>query len=130
MKEVILTEEQLQEKLAYWQKVLRLSDWVISAKITRERDFSRGGRAGEIEWVIHNKTAAVRMLDSVDYPEGLIEDQDMEQTLVHELLHLHLAPIRYNYGNNEDVYEIFEEQAIDSIATALVRVSRENGDRS
>lgn len=130
MQEVILTEEQLQERLAYWQKVLRLSDWIVDVNITRERDMTRTGIAAEVEWTLQKKMASIRILDAVDYPTGLMDTQDMEQSLVHELLHLHLAPISDHFSNDNDIYNLFEEQAIDSIADALVRVSRENGDSS
>lgn len=130
MQEVILTEEQLQEKLAYWQKILRLSDWIITVRIARERDMNLSGCAGEISWSLNNKAASIRILDEIDCPQDLMYPQDMEKTLVHELLHLHLAPVSECYGKNEDIYSLFEEQAIESISHALVRVSRENGDRS
>ncbi|MFD1450845.1 hypothetical protein [Oceanobacillus sojae] len=128
MQEVILTEEQLQEKLAYWQKILRLSDWIITVRIARERDMNLSGCAGEISWSLNNKAASIRILDEIDCPQDLMYPQDMEKTLVHELLHLHLAPISDHFSNDNDIYTVFEEQAIDCIADALVRVSRENGD--
>lgn len=57
------------------------------------------GCNGECEWQLKTKIATIRILDPIDYPENLIIEQDMEKTLVHELLHLHFAPL---YADTDD----------------------------
>lgn len=120
MKEVIFTQDQLQEKLLEWQKRLRLQDWIIKVKLVRERDMNLDGVQGEVFWVIEKKMATIRILDPIDYPPNEMEPQDMENILVHELLHLHFAPLRY-----DDFSEIAEEQAIESITSGIIASYRE-----
>lgn len=120
--EVIYTDEQLKEKLAYWQKRLRLNDWIVKVEIARQREFSTSDRLGEVTFNIHTKTALIKILNPVDYDDW--DKQDMENTLVHELLHLHFAYIHYHFGKNSDFYEMFEEQAIESIASGLISAER------
>jgi hypothetical protein len=74
---------------------------------------------GECDWVLPRKEAIIRILDPVDYPENKIFTQDMERTLVHELLHLHFAPLAIH-----DTDEILLEQAMHGIDGALVRLNR------
>jgi hypothetical protein len=123
MEEVILTQEELEQNLQEWQKRLRLQDWIIDAKIKRDRDLP-GNVEASVNWVLTKKMASISILDPMDYPPDAMVPQDMENSLVHELLHLHLAPIS-NYGN-DDNYQIFEEQAIESIASGLIAAYREN----
>ncbi|WP_157800947.1 hypothetical protein [Bacillus solitudinis] len=122
MQEVILSQEELEERLAYWQEKLRLRDWIITIRIVREKEMDPN-RAAEISWTLSKKMASVRILDPIDYPDGLMAMQDMENSLVHELLHLHFAPIHEDAHDREH-YEVFEEQAIESITHGLIAVAR------
>lgn len=105
-KEVIFTDEQLQEKLKQWQERLRLQDWLVKVKIGRQREMQLN-RLGEISFNTHTKTARITILDPIDYDDW--GKQDMENTLVHELLHLHFSGISIHFGNNSDVYGMLEE---------------------
>jgi hypothetical protein len=116
------TDAEVQEACKHWKKVLRLQDWITKAGLYRERDMKLGGCNGECEWQLKTKIATIRILDPLDYPEGLIMEQDMEKTLVHELLHLHFAPL---YADTEDAsIDNAQEQAIDCIAHALINLAR------
>jgi hypothetical protein len=116
------TDEELQEACENWKKRLRLQDWITVPKIVRERDMAVCNRNGECEWQLKTKIASIRILDPLDYPEDLIMSQDMETVLVHELLHLHFAPL---YADTQDTsIDDAQEQAIDCIAMALVNLSR------
>lgn len=122
MTEVIFTQEELQEKLEIWQKRLRLQDWIIQVRIVREREMKLEGCQAEVSWTLENKTATIRMLDPLDYPPDSNIQQDMEDSLIHELLHLHLAPIT---GQDVDgVFRIAEEQAIESITSGIIACIR------
>src|SRR5690625_2812996 len=122
MSEVIFNKEQLEQKLKYWQSKLRLNDWKINAQITRDKDMSQRDRLGEVEYNIYKKEAFIRILDPVDYDD--YGKQDMENTLVHELLHIHFSGICYHFGKNDDVYNVLEEQAIESITSGLISLER------
>lgn len=118
--------EKLMDACKEWQKVLRLQDWTISASIERGRDISMADVQGECNWTIQSKMAKIKVLDATDYEDSLMVEQDMEKTLVHELLHLHAAPFdnfAYNSLENTSL-----EQAIDAIANALVNTKREAND--
>ena len=112
---VIFTEKQLRQKCAEWQKRLRLQDWGIFVKTARQAEMQCGGQ-GECEWVLKRKEATIVLVDPIDYPLELV-DQDMEETLVHELLHLHFVILQPKDGTAEDTAL---EQAIVCIAGALV----------
>ena len=123
MKEVIFSQEELQEKLKTWQKRLRLQDWIIKVHIVRGRDMKLEECQAEVSWTIAKKTATVRIIDPLDYPSDVTDPQDMENSLIHELLHLHLAPI--TGGDVDGVFHIAEEQAIESITSGIISCIRE-----
>ena len=116
-----MTEESLKTLLTEWQKRLRLQDWDIFVKTARQVEMQCGGQ-GECEWVLKRKEATIVLVDPIDYPPELV-DQDMEETLVHELLHLHFVILQPKDGTAEDTAL---EQAIVCIAGALVKLKREN----
>lgn len=118
---IFKNDEELHEKLIEWQKRLRLQDWVVKVKIARNKDVAEKSQ-GHCNWVIQKKMATIIILDPLDYPDDTMHPQDMEQTLVHELLHLHFAPFDDEVDTPK---EIAIEQATDCIAYALVNIHRE-----
>ncbi len=115
------TQEQIDAALAYWQRILRLQDWDVKAKVKR-----RGDSQGHIIIVHESKKAQIILLDPVDWDPETDWDQDHEKTLVHELVHLHVTPILRGLDRPDDgSRDILEEQAVDLIAEAFVRVKRE-----
>lgn len=63
----------------------------------------------------------IRHPDEVD-PESLLP-YDMEKTLVHELLHIHFAPF-FEDDPSQKLKNLAQEQAIENIARALVKLKR------
>lgn len=120
---MVLSQEELEQKLSYWQKRLRLQDWLIEVRIARVREMDQDC-AAQVNWVLPKKMATIYVLDQIDYPPDITGERDMENDLVHELLHLHLAPIHDHYGKDCSMYSMFEEQAIESIAFGLVDSER------
>lgn len=120
--ECVLTKEELQERLAHWQKVLRLQDWDVKVVVVRASQMECGGNAGENTWQLSTKTALIKLCDPVDWPEDTRWEQDMEETLVHELLHLHMALFQPEHDTLEHA---MMEQAICCIATGLVALHRQ-----
>ncbi|GIO33249.1 hypothetical protein J2TS6_43900 [Paenibacillus albilobatus] len=128
MQEVILTEEELRAKCAEWQKILRLQDWIVDVGISRRRDMNLENAQAEIVPSLQKRMASVRILDSVDYPPDCSEPQDMELSLVHELLHIHLFPL---FADREDEMRLIaEEQAIEAISRGLVYLYRKGGEQN
>lgn len=124
--EVILTEEELRAKCAEWQKILLLQDWIITIRIRRERDFLNADANAEIVPSLPKRMATISILDPVDYPPDVSEPQDMELSLVHELLHIHLFPL---FADREDEMRLVsEEQAIEAISRGLIALARRGGE--
>lgn len=122
MSEVIglLSDEQIKEKLPEWQKILRLQDWDVGVKLVRARDMGEGN-LGEVKTNSEHKRAEISLLDPVDHDPVRQISYDMEETLVHELLHLHFDPF---LAKDETSEATAQEQAINAMATALVTLKR------
>ena len=103
----------MKKKLKYWQKRLRLQDWDITIKKAKPKRLEIKGAVGRVEYSVDSKVATILI------SEKLKSKKEIERTIIHELLHLHLAPIsQFCEG---DCYETFEEQAIESITKALLK---------
>src|ERR1700677_3731773 len=81
------------EKLWAWQKRLNLQDWKITIALARAIEL-KPKTLGNIHWDTDKKTAIIHVLDPADYHlpfDAML--QDMEFTVVHELIHLELSPV-------------------------------------
>jgi len=105
-----------------WQKVLGLDAWRVKVKLCRARDFNVEGRQGEIIFDRKRLEADIKIIDPQDYPPGELFPQDIEQTLVHELLHLVWAVTQVDAGTEEYVQW---EAAIHLTARAMMTLRRE-----
>jgi len=114
------TQEELDQALAYWQKVLQLQDWEVKASVERKKDITLDDVDAMVSWYFTHKKAIVRLLDPIDYNE--LFDQDHEYSLVHELLHLHFAG--FDTTAKESLEEKLLEQCINALSTALVSLKR------
>lgn len=114
-----MDQAELDDLATEWRKTLRLRDWDVKVKLKRIFDLHEQDILGECNWVLSKKCAVVGVLDPQDYDPAFVRPYDPEQTLVHELLHLHFAPFTTDDG---PTYE--QEQAIDCIAGALVEAKR------
>jgi hypothetical protein len=79
------------------------------------------GMQGCVDITWSRKEAVVSILDPVDYPPDSAWEQDMEQVLVHELLHLHFPEPEGN-----DLHMLYE-QGVQMTALALVDLKRQGG---
>lgn len=111
------------ERLSFWQGRLNLQDWRISVDVVRAGEL-KPHTLGNVHWDRDKKTAIIRVLDPADYhlpaPDVL---PDIEFTVVHELLHLELAPVLAPLQRN-DADRREEEHAVNQIASALLRLDR------
>jgi len=119
----LLAQSFAQEKLWAWQKRLNLQDWHISVVVARASDL-KPKTLGNIHWDLDKKTAVIRVLDPADYrlPLPAMLD-DMEFTVVHELIHLDLAPVLSDLQRN-DANRREEEYAVNHMAEALLKLDR------
>ena len=116
----VVTNEQVHDWLHLWQRRLRLEDWKIDVKIVRIWDLEQG-TLGHIDWSIPHKTATIKVLNPSDYelPKDKIPT-DMELSIVHELVHLHLSALPLNKASRNA-----EEQVVSMIADALVSLEHQ-----
>ncbi len=100
-----VSRAQLRSLVRKWQRILRLQDW----RVTVDYDGDMWDDWGEVTWDIEAKTAHIR-INPVSPPE---------ETIIHELLHLHAAPLGDLKGYKSDTLE----QMIELTAGALYELS-------
>lgn len=115
-------DKQLQDSLEEWQKILRLQDWIVQAKVVRARDMILDESAAAVSWTYSKRMASIQLLDPLDYTSELMEEQDHEISLVHELLHLHYAG--FETTSRGTVEHALMEQSIEATSRALVYLKR------
>jgi hypothetical protein len=115
------TGEFLNARLAFWQQRLNLQEWKLSVLASHPSEL-KPETLGNIHWDTPTKTAVVRVLSISDYkmacPAAL---DDMELTVIHELVHLTLSPLRSSTTNRAD-----EEHTVNQIADALLKLDRQS----
>src|SRR2546426_5444103 len=111
----VVSEEQVHDWLHLWQKRLHLEDWKVDVKIVRIWDLEQG-TLGHIDWSVPHRTATIKVLNPSDYelPKDKIP-ADVELSIVHELVHLHLSVLPLNRSTRNA-----EEQVVSMLADALV----------
>ena len=122
------TSEQLAAAGAEWMKILRLGEWDVTFALKRTSQMSQSTRLGETAWRANHRKAHVSVLDKIDADE-LDKENDQEQVLVHELLHLRLADLDVTFRPEADspLSNVFDQQielVVDSVAAAMVRLLR------
>jgi hypothetical protein len=106
-------------RLAVWQQRLNLQDWKISIVMSHPGDL-KPKTLGNIHWDADKKSAVIRVLDASDYRLPFREMlEDMEFTVVHELIHLELSSLPRSEASRRD-----EEHAVNQIADALLKLDR------
>lgn len=121
-----MTDAELQDALYFWQRVLRLQDWQITAHFVDSQEIQ--GNRGHSHVHEDSMQCVIRILR----PEGLDQTSrfykdfgdtyDPELTLIHELLHIPLHMVfREEPGEHETA---MQEQAIERIAGALYSLKK------
>jgi hypothetical protein len=114
-----LDQQYVTERLAFWQQRLKLEDWKISVSFARRTEL-KPNTLGAIRWDKTKKNAAIWVLDSADYQLPLRKMlDDMEMTIVHELVHLELTSLPRSEASRSN-----EEHAVNGIAEALLGLER------
>lgn len=127
-------KKQIRADLAYWQRELRLVDWDLS--ITFSDKLSDDVRYSEVDPFPEDKYAEIVIqhpsMWGGKWDEIVNEDMDavkfkLEVLVVHELLHLHIGWYR-PYGQDE-VLDLLDEQAIETLSKLLVKLKNDNEER-
>jgi len=112
-------ESYVNARLVVWQQRLNLQDWKISIIMSHPSDL-KPKTLGNIHWDADKKSAVIRVLDASDYRMGYREMlEDMEFTVVHELIHLELSSLPRSEASRRE-----EEHAVNTIADALLKLDR------
>lgn len=125
----ILTHAELEGLLGYWQQHLNLKEWTLSVQLTRGRDMldeAGNARQGQVCISLAKRIASIDILAECDFEERIIGAQDMEVSLVHELLEIHLSPITRGLNKEQ---ENSKEFAIECLSHSLVVFRREQRQR-
>jgi hypothetical protein len=116
---VFTDEQDAQAACEWWQKRLRLVDWDVKVKYGTMRQMGLDIE-GSCDPVLVLKVALLRLTHAADYPESQWPP-DEEETLVHELIHLHFEPFRVKDSSLTDTAQ---EQAIECLATSFISFRR------
>ena len=111
----------LEELLEEWKSILHLEQWGILLRIRRQRDFLEGDSQGDITFNRVGCQAIICILDPIDWVDTPF-NQDMEKTLVHELLHIIYAD--FEPEDSDSLQYILWHRSIDSMARVLVSLKR------
>jgi hypothetical protein len=119
----LMAESFASARLAVWQKRLNLQGWDISVVVARASDL-RPKTAGNVHWYPEKKSAVIRVLDPADYklPFAAVLE-DIEFTVVHELVHLEMAPVLSDLHRTE-ANRMEEEHAVNQMTEALLKLDR------
>jgi hypothetical protein len=100
----VLTEKQITSLCRTWQRRLRLRDWRVEVRVVEDL----GDEYGRVDYDDTELTAKIWLLGGDDRTS-----EDIERTLIHELLHLRLAAWEAPYGHPP------QETAINLLADSL-----------
>lgn len=117
----VLTESQVDRWTRLWQKRLGLTEWDITTLIVRSWEL-KPETLGNLKWNAVTHSAVIRVLNPLDYELPAHDiPEDIEFTILHELIHLQLAVLPRDPGSRN-----IEEQVVNRMADALF--SLEKGD--
>jgi len=109
----------VKEKLQFWQKRLNLEKWKVSVELVRNTSL-KPKTLGNIHWDASTMQAAIDVQSSYDYKlplQAMLDD--MEFTVVHELVHLQLSSLPRSEASRSA-----EEHAVNEITQALLNLAR------
>lgn len=123
---VVLNDRALAALVRYYAPLMGLSDWSITVAVARtiEHDHRDRDNSGTIIFSRTERRARILILHQADHGERQGWEQDMEKTLVHEMLHL--VFLDYD-GDDPKRPHTREEQAINSLAKGMVFLRRAKG---
>jgi len=107
------------QKLAIWQNRLYLDDWKIAVRLVPSTGL-KPKTLGNIHWDTATRIATIRILNVAEYRLPYREMlEDMEFTVVHELIHLQLSSLPRSEASRSA-----EERAVNQITQALLNLDR------
>ena len=104
----------------YWQRRLGLENWKIWYRYTSPEQLGND-RCGAIVLTRHIQEASISILDPKEANKADRPNLDVEETVVHELVHIHIDPF-FQGETRADV--CLEEWAVVALSKALVQEHR------
>lgn len=123
------TQDELNDGLAKWVKILKLQDWSIVAELIPHwhPDANGGATLGCVNRMRKKQSAVIKILqhDHIGFPHDQSvptdDAHDMERSLVHELIHCHMLLFEPEGDGAEwDLCERF----VETMASAIVELDR------
>jgi len=109
----------IREKLQFWQERLNLEKWQVSVRLVRNTSL-KPKTLGNIHWDASTMQATIDVQSSYDYKLPFREAlDDMEFTIVHELVHLQLSSLPRSEASRSA-----EEHAVNEITQALINLAK------
>lgn len=119
----VWTDRELNGYVTKWAEILNLRHWDI--KIRWARNFEGMEDAnGHCRWVLQKLAAVIRIQARVDNDPDIPWEHDVERTVVHELLHLHFAPLEEDHWKQGSMKNCELEQTINLVTDALIHLDR------
>jgi hypothetical protein len=114
-----VAEKFVMARLHLWQDRMNLTDWQIQVNLVRPAALEPK-TLGNIHWDTDTKQATIGVLSAYDYKlpfSAMLED--MEFTVVHELVHLRLASLPHSEASRR-----VEEHAVNELARTLLKLAK------
>lgn len=133
-----MTDEWLQERCAYWQKVLRLQDWRMRAYFVEPHlldESSHNNARVTIDADSRHARVWIKRPERIDPVADVVEivdpvSSDPEVLLVHELLHVSMHDMDHEVPEEIDTagtaFRLNEERHVINLSKALVTLDRKN----
>lgn len=121
-KEILLsTQFELDKCLIKWMDILKLNEWEIVIKFDNKIDSK-----AIINFYGEVKQAIIRLVEPEEYLRRKFDFKwDMEETIVHELLHIKLEGIMHTVPDNVyNIAEYHEECLIEDLSRVIVEQHR------
>src|SRR5690242_19859948 len=114
-----LAQKFVDGKLQFWQRRLNLQKWAISIQLVRSSAL-KPKTLGNIHWDADVMHATIDVQSSYDYEMPVKEMlDDMEFTVVHELVHLRLSSLPRSEASRGA-----EEHAVNELTRAFLKLAK------
>ena len=120
-----VTQEQLEMCCRKWQERLRLQDWKVEIRPVPRWEIEPS--QAQVAYCVEKKHARISIGRTDEYDPCESGIGDVEQHLVHELLHLHFWWLEQ--GEKGAPRYVLHEHAINLIAEALMEAHRGEGNQ-
>lgn len=115
------TTEEAALVMDFWARFLRLNGWRFMVEVRPISKMAENAQAGsEITW--RNRQAVIGVLQPSHWDYAW--PQDMERSLVHELLHCHFDPLKPDWESEGGLLYEMWEQVIEDLAEIFVALAR------